>query len=156
MNVQNNDVTVRFTVRVPAGVPLIGTTVNGDVEATHLNGDDHPRDRQRVGELLDLSSGRATTVNGTIRGELGRADWTTRSSSGRSTAASTHAALRSQHRGQSSDGQRRHLDRLSLDRHGTHLPAATGRHDRLRRPNAIARDRERRHQPQAIVTVMAA
>ena len=38
-NVQNNDVTVRFTVRVPAGVTFIGKTVNGDVEATRLNGD---------------------------------------------------------------------------------------------------------------------
>src|SRR5262245_19774366 len=38
-NVQNNDVTVRFTVRVPAGVNLIGTTVNGEVEANRLNGD---------------------------------------------------------------------------------------------------------------------
>src|SRR5215471_3444587 len=28
MNVQNNDVTVHFTVRVPAGVQLIGKTVN--------------------------------------------------------------------------------------------------------------------------------
>src|SRR5262249_34590897 len=39
MNTQNNDVTVRFTVRVPAGVRFIGKTVNGEVEATRLNGD---------------------------------------------------------------------------------------------------------------------
>lgn len=75
MNVQNNDVTVRFTVRVPVGVRLIGTTVNGDVEATHLNG---PITLATVNGSVNFStssSGRATTVNGTIRGELGRADW---------------------------------------------------------------------------------
>src|SRR3954471_10555410 len=32
-NVQNNDVTVRFTVHVPAGVTLVAATVNGEVEA---------------------------------------------------------------------------------------------------------------------------
>ena len=31
MNVQDNDVTVDFTVRVPAGVRFLGNTVNGDV-----------------------------------------------------------------------------------------------------------------------------
>src|SRR3954467_10486744 len=39
MNVQNNDVSVRFTVRVPAGVALVGKTVNGEIEANRLNGD---------------------------------------------------------------------------------------------------------------------
>ena len=33
MNVQNNDVSVRFTVRVPAGVTFVGKTVNGEIEA---------------------------------------------------------------------------------------------------------------------------
>src|SRR5256885_11373331 len=37
MNTQNNDVQVRFTVRVPAGVTFVGKTVNGEVEATRLN-----------------------------------------------------------------------------------------------------------------------
>lgn len=75
MNVQNNDVTVQFTVRVPVGVRLIGRTVNGDVEARHLNG---PIALSTVNGSVEFStsaSGRATTVNGTIRGELGRADW---------------------------------------------------------------------------------
>jgi DUF4097 and DUF4098 domain-containing protein YvlB len=76
MNVQNNDVTVRFTVRVPAGVTLIGHTVNGDVEATNLNGD---VDLQTVSGSLNFSTTggvrAASTVNGSIRGALGRADW---------------------------------------------------------------------------------
>jgi len=75
MNVRDNDVTVQFTVRVPAGVRLIGRTVNGDVEATRLNG---PIALTTVNGSVTFStsaSGHASTVNGTIRGELGRADW---------------------------------------------------------------------------------
>jgi hypothetical protein len=75
MNVQNNDVNVNFTVRVPSGVRLIGRTVNGDVETTRLDG---PIALSTVNGSVNFStsaSGRATTVNGTIRGELGRADW---------------------------------------------------------------------------------
>jgi hypothetical protein len=75
MNVQNNDVTVRFAVRVPAGVRFVGRTVNGDIEAKRLNG---PIALTTVNGSVDFStssSGRAKTVNGTIRGEMGRADW---------------------------------------------------------------------------------
>jgi len=75
MNVRNNDVTVRFTVRVPAGVAFVGKTVNGEVEATRLNGD---IDLDTVNGSVTFSTsgtGRASTVNGSIRGEMGRADW---------------------------------------------------------------------------------
>src|SRR5262245_47832002 len=79
MNTQNNDVTVRFTVRVPAGVQFTGKTVNGEVEATRLNGD---VDLSTVnGSITFSTTGTvrgATTVNGSIRGEMGRADWTDR------------------------------------------------------------------------------
>src|SRR5438552_18063375 len=50
MNVRDNDVTVDFTVRVPAGVRFLGKTVNGDVAAADLSGDVE-----------------ANTVNGSIR-----------------------------------------------------------------------------------------
>jgi hypothetical protein len=75
MNVQNNDVTVRFTVRVPAGVTFVGTTVNGEVEASRLNGD---LELTTVNGSVTFSTtgvARAATVNGSIRGEMGRADW---------------------------------------------------------------------------------
>ena len=75
MNVQNNDVTVRFVVRVPAGVTLVGRTVNGEVEATRLNGD---VDLHTVNGSVTFSTtgaGRADTVNGSIHGDMGRADW---------------------------------------------------------------------------------
>jgi len=75
MNTQNNDVTVRFTVRVPAGVTFIGKTVNGEIEATRLNGD---VELSTVNGSIAFSTtglARAGTVNGSIRGEMGRSDW---------------------------------------------------------------------------------
>ena len=74
-NVQNNDVTVRFTVRVPAGVTFIGRTVNGDVEATRLNGDVDVSTVNGSVTFSTTAGGRASTVNGSIRGDMGRADW---------------------------------------------------------------------------------
>jgi hypothetical protein len=75
LSTKDNDVSVEFHVKVPAGVRFIGRTVNGgisasgiaaDVEATTVNGG------------VDIDSGgtaRATTVNGGISARLGRADW---------------------------------------------------------------------------------
>jgi hypothetical protein len=75
MNTQNNDVLVRFTVRVPAGVTLIGKTVNGEVEATRLSGDVALSTVNGSVTFSTTGGGRASTVNGSIRGEMGRADW---------------------------------------------------------------------------------
>ena len=74
-NLQNNDVNVRFTVRVPAGVTFIGKTVNGDVEATRLNGDVVSTTVNGSVTFSTTGGGRASTVNGSIRGDIGRADW---------------------------------------------------------------------------------
>jgi len=63
----NNDVEVNFTVRVPRGVGLDGSIVNGDVEAANLDG---PVELSTVnGSVrLETSAGdaRASTVNGSI------------------------------------------------------------------------------------------
>lgn len=75
MNVQNNDVTVRFVVRVPAGVNFVGRTVNGEVEATRLNGDVALNTVNGSVTFSTTGTGRASTVNGSIRGTMGRADW---------------------------------------------------------------------------------
>jgi hypothetical protein len=75
MNVQNNDVTVRFTVRVPAGVTLIGKTVNGEVEANRLHGDVALKTVNGSVTFSTSGGARASTVNGSIKGEMGRADW---------------------------------------------------------------------------------
>jgi len=76
MSTQNNDVQVRFTVKVPAGVGFIGRTVNGGVEATRLNGDVVLSTVNGSVAFSTTGEGRASTVNGSIKGEMGRASWT--------------------------------------------------------------------------------
>jgi hypothetical protein len=75
-SVRNNDVQVDFTIRVPAGVRFVGRTVNGEIAANRLNGD---LALTTVNGSINFSTtgvARATTVNGSIRGAMGRADWT--------------------------------------------------------------------------------
>ena len=75
MSTRDNDVEVHFTVKVPAGVALAARTVNGEVEATGLEGD---VDATTVNGSIQVStSGRAQaeTVNGSIRASAGRSDW---------------------------------------------------------------------------------
>ncbi|HET7219834.1 MAG TPA: DUF4097 family beta strand repeat-containing protein [Vicinamibacterales bacterium] len=76
MNVRDNDVTVTFTVHVPAGVRFAGRTVNGNIEAENL---DAPVAVQTVNGDVTFSTrayGTASTVNGTVRGAMGSATWT--------------------------------------------------------------------------------
>jgi hypothetical protein len=76
MNVQNNDVQVAFTVRVPAGVRFIGRTVNGDVEAESLAATVSANTVNGSVTISTSSYGEASTVNGSVRATLGRGDWT--------------------------------------------------------------------------------
>ena len=71
MSVNNNDVQVHFTVRVPAGVRLSARTVNGavdidglrsDIEASTVNGDV---------EISTTGLAQASTVNGDIDARVG-------------------------------------------------------------------------------------
>jgi DUF4097 and DUF4098 domain-containing protein YvlB len=76
MRTRNNDTEVHFTVRLPRGVRFMPKTVNGDVEAEGLESD---VDASTVnGSIQVATSGRAEarTVNGSIRAQAGRADWT--------------------------------------------------------------------------------
>lgn len=71
----NNDVTVDFTIKLPAGIVFDGRTVNGDVEAQGLGAD---ASVSTVNGSVDVSAAghvEATTVNGSIRASMGRADW---------------------------------------------------------------------------------
>jgi len=75
MNVRDNDVTVDFTVRVPAGVRFLGNTVNGDVEAALGSSD---VEANTVNGSIRISTdgyAEAQTVNGEIVASLGRATW---------------------------------------------------------------------------------
>jgi hypothetical protein len=76
MNTNDNDVEVRFTVKVPRGVQLDASTVNGDVRATGLTGD---ADLHTVNGGIDVTTSgtvEAETVNGDIDARIGRTDWT--------------------------------------------------------------------------------
>ena len=75
MNVQDNDVTVEFTVRVPPGVRFAGRTVNGDVTADGLAGPVAVRTVNGDVEFSTSGYGHASTVNGSIRASLGNAQW---------------------------------------------------------------------------------
>jgi DUF4097 and DUF4098 domain-containing protein YvlB len=74
-NVRDNDTSVNFTVRVPAGVNFNGRTVNGGVRAQDLGAD---VDAKTVNGNISVSTAgfaRAQTVNGSVTAALGRADW---------------------------------------------------------------------------------
>jgi hypothetical protein len=74
-NVRDNDTSVEFRVRVPAGVRFSGRTINGEVEATNLSAD---VDATTVNGSIRVSTSglaRAQTVNGSINATMGRADW---------------------------------------------------------------------------------
>ncbi len=75
MDLDDIDVSVDFTVRVPAGVDFIGTTISGDVEAAGLRSDVVAKTVS--GRVTVATSGiaEASTVSGSIRASLGRADW---------------------------------------------------------------------------------
>jgi DUF4097 and DUF4098 domain-containing protein YvlB len=71
MNTSNNDVNVRWTVRVPRGVTLIAKTVNGSVQVTGL---ESGVDASTVNGYVDVSTtgwAQAATVNGDIDAHMG-------------------------------------------------------------------------------------
>lgn len=74
-NVQDNDTSVNFTVRVPAGVRFTGKTVNGRVSADGLSADVEARTVNGNVNVTTTGLARAGTVNGSIKVVMGRADW---------------------------------------------------------------------------------
>lgn len=69
--VRDNDVSVAFTVEVPAGVHLGARTVNGDVRAEGLRGDVDATTVNGGVEVSTTGFARARTVNGSIRATMG-------------------------------------------------------------------------------------
>ncbi|HYN83696.1 MAG TPA: DUF4097 family beta strand repeat-containing protein [Pyrinomonadaceae bacterium] len=74
-NVRDNDVHVEFVVRVPAGVRFSGRTVNGGVEIEGLTANVEARTVNGAISVSTSGYARASTVNGSIRAAMGRADW---------------------------------------------------------------------------------
>jgi hypothetical protein len=75
MNVRDNDVTVSFAVRVPAGVRFIGRTVNGDITAESMAAPVALKTVNGQATFTTSAYGEASTVNGTIRGSMGSSAW---------------------------------------------------------------------------------
>jgi DUF4097 and DUF4098 domain-containing protein YvlB len=72
----NNDVEVNFTIQLPTGIVFDGRTVNGDVDVDRAGADAYV---STVNGSIDVSAAghvEASTVNGSIRASMGRADWT--------------------------------------------------------------------------------
>lgn len=74
-NVRNNDVSVDFTVRVPAGVRFSGRTVNGEVEAERIGSDVEASTVNGSINITASGLAQANTVNGTIKASMGAANW---------------------------------------------------------------------------------
>ncbi|HSR52323.1 MAG TPA: DUF4097 family beta strand repeat-containing protein [Acidobacteriota bacterium] len=74
-NVQNNDVEVRFEVRIPARIHFNGTTVNGGVTAENLDGNVRAHTVNGSIEISTTGWAEAHTVNGSIDASMGAADW---------------------------------------------------------------------------------
>lgn len=72
MNSENNDVSVAFTVKIPAGVRFKGRTVNGDISATGLTADATVHTVNGSAEVSTTGRAEAGTVNGDVRATMGR------------------------------------------------------------------------------------
>ena len=75
-NVNDNDVKVDFTVRVPAGVRFVGSTVNGAVDVEGLRSDVEARTVNGSVSIRTSGLAQASTVNGSITATLGVASLT--------------------------------------------------------------------------------
>jgi len=73
---ENNDVTVDFEVQVPAGIEFNGQTVNGEMSAEGLKGDVRASSVNGSVRVSTTGLAEASTVNGSVTAEMGRANWT--------------------------------------------------------------------------------
>jgi DUF4097 and DUF4098 domain-containing protein YvlB len=71
----HNDVSVDFTVHVPASIRLSANSVNGDVSATGLGGDAELTTVNGDAQVETSGFARASSVNGSVNVVMGRADW---------------------------------------------------------------------------------
>lgn len=71
----NNDVTVDFTIKLPAGIVFSGETVNGEIDAEGLGADAEVTTVNGSINVQATGHVEARTVNGSIRASMGRADW---------------------------------------------------------------------------------
>jgi Putative adhesin len=75
MNTRDNDVQVRFKVKIPDGVGFTARTVNGRVVASGLTGPISARTVNGSVDVTTTSTADAETVNGSIHARLGATTW---------------------------------------------------------------------------------
>src|SRR6266567_6815933 len=75
---ENNDVTVDFEVQVPAGIEFNGQTVNGEMSAEGLKADVRASTVNGSVRVTTTGLAEASTVNGSVYAQMGRANWTDR------------------------------------------------------------------------------
>lgn len=71
----NNDVVVDFDVQVPPGVEFNGKTVNGEMSAEGLKADVRASTVNGSVRVSTTGLAEASTVNGSVYAEFGRANW---------------------------------------------------------------------------------
>jgi len=74
-NNRDNDVTVEFTVKVPAGIRFAPKTVNGGVTAKGLRSDIDASSVNGAVKISTTGVAHATSVNGSIEAVMGAATW---------------------------------------------------------------------------------
>lgn len=72
---RNNDVSVEYTVHVPAGITFSANTVNGVIEAIDLKGPVRANTVNGRIRLSTLDRAQAETVNGSIEARVGSSTW---------------------------------------------------------------------------------
>jgi hypothetical protein len=75
-NVKNNDVSVDFKVKVPAGIDLLARTVNGQIDVNSLSSNVYTKTVNGSIKVSTTGYAEAKTVNGEIYAKLGDANWT--------------------------------------------------------------------------------
>lgn len=71
---EDNDVSVKFTVRVPSGVNLHAQTVNGGIEAISIDGDVRAHTVNGGVKVSAAGTAEGQTVNGSVSVSMGRAE----------------------------------------------------------------------------------
>jgi hypothetical protein len=74
MSTRDNDVSVDFTLRVPAGVEFVGRVMSGDVEAEDLRGDAFASTINGNVSLTTTGIAEASSVYGSVSAVIGQAD----------------------------------------------------------------------------------
>jgi hypothetical protein len=73
---EDNDVVVDFEVQIPTGVAFTGTTVNGEMSVEGLKADVKAGTVNGSVRVTTTGLAEASTVNGSVYVEMGRANWT--------------------------------------------------------------------------------